>query len=137
MELKTVNPVVFDDPVYCRDKGTYDYCEYLEIVSHDCHDDEAICNLFPESDDLVFNSGKWEKCQQCKGHFQKAKEKEPDFNYFIDLSITSADGFQTFGCKADSKEEALEKFKSGNDDIVSDEVEVQGLSKPCIEDIYQ
>ena len=47
--------------------------------------------------------------------------------YIIPVTILSASGCQIYGCEAESKEEALEKFKNGECDFVEEEVEITNL----------
>jgi hypothetical protein len=62
IELKTVNPVVFDDPVYCC-KSPFS-CGFKT---------GNVCNLFH-----VFID-KNEKCQECKDHYIKNKPVEKEY----------------------------------------------------------
>ncbi len=72
VELKTVNPVVFDDPVYCADSK--DGCFYLDCSEY------AFCGLFPRSKmigistDLEIKNKIPLKCQECKVHYLKNKK---------------------------------------------------------------
>lgn len=76
IELKTVNPVVFDDPVYCQNIKKDKRCCYLVPFSQI---NEERCVLFPDLGKprrLYFNRGtvNYKKCQQCKDHYKKAIE---------------------------------------------------------------
>ena len=81
IELKKVNPVVFDDPDYCE-KDEDNRCKFLMYSSKQ---DQDGCYLFPkeksvnslwcEPTGLKYN---WQfmilkKCQQCKDHYQRNK----------------------------------------------------------------
>ena len=57
--------------------------------------------------------------------------------YNISVEVKSAEGTQIFGTYANSKKEALEKFKNGEDDFVEEDVEVTSLFEFDIDDIYE
>jgi len=48
--------------------------------------------------------------------------------YIITTTVTSARGNQVWEVKAKSKEDALKRFKSGEGDIVAEELEVQDFT---------
>jgi hypothetical protein len=54
----------------------------------------------------------------------------------IDRDVINANGTQSFQCEADSIEEAYEKFKHGDDRMVSSDVEVTELSRITSQEIY-
>lgn len=50
----------------------------------------------------------------------------PTFQFAVE--ITEAVGTQTFAVDADTREEALAKIRSGEGEIVDENIEVQGLA---------
>ena len=78
IELKTVNPVVFDDKDHCRTyKGKCDHFREFNLIR--CSDENYKCSLFPgvklkRSVPIYYV----EKCQECKTHYQKAKDESKD-----------------------------------------------------------
>ncbi len=57
--------------------------------------------------------------------------------YRIDREATGFNGWQTSECEADSKEEAMEKFKNGDDTFIDEELEVTNLGDIDIDDIVE
>ena len=55
----------------------------------------------------------------------------------IDREVTQVDGHQTFSTEAETKEEALKKFKAGDDLLWEECLDVQNLEEPTIDGIYQ
>ena len=49
--------------------------------------------------------------------------------YQFTVDITEANGYQTFEIAANSPEEALKKIKAGEGNIISEDIEVQGLAR--------
>jgi hypothetical protein len=57
--------------------------------------------------------------------------------YNLDVEIKSAQGTQEFRIEANSKEEAIEKFKKGECELIDSDVEVTALEEPDISAIYE
>jgi len=55
----------------------------------------------------------------------------------IKREVTSASGWQIYECKANSKEEAFEKFKTGDDKFINEEIEVTRLAEVDIKEIME
>lgn len=65
VELKTVNPVVFDDAEFCENNEGR--CKFLNIFFGYC------CKLFHCNLNLNGLEDSREKCQECKDHYLKNK----------------------------------------------------------------
>lgn len=77
IELKTVNPVVFDDKDYCMDQDGQ--CNKLDV------DTEFYCWQFGKGVRYhKSGNGLTEKCQECKDHWLEAKREEPADKIVID-----------------------------------------------------
>lgn len=55
--------------------------------------------------------------------------------YHIIISIERARGTQCFEVEAISPEDALKKFKAGGGSIVAEEIEVESLHQPSVDDV--
>lgn len=75
IELKTVNPKVLDDPVFCEliVDGYHEICGFVN--------DEGECVLFDEELDASWKTYSrsdqkhhYNKCQKCKDHYQLNKK---------------------------------------------------------------
>jgi hypothetical protein len=68
--LETINPKVFDDPVYCNNKDE-EYCKKLYRILGEYH-----CGLNDGKElDIEIEKPYLHviKCQQCKDHYQRNK----------------------------------------------------------------
>ena len=55
--------------------------------------------------------------------------------YYVIVEVTNTNGSQQLSCMAKSKQEAFEKFKSGDVEIEAEELEVMGTSDICFNSI--
>lgn len=55
----------------------------------------------------------------------------------IIVSVENVEGTQTFACEADNASEALDKFNSGQCDIIDEDLEVCGIGTPEPDCIFE
>jgi hypothetical protein len=70
--------------------------------------------------------------EQLKLELKTSKKK-----YAADIEVTKVEGDQTWVVEACSKEEAFDLWNKGEGDVVHEELNVQGLRKPSIDEFYE